>query len=196
MYAERARRWSGNPNSTLVRYVSDLSPGRALDLGCGEGADAIWLATNGWQVVGVDVSEVALGRAADHGRGVGVADDVRWEQHDLSSTFPDGTFDLVCAHFFQSPVELPAGEILSKAAAAINPGGWLLIVGHAQFPPWARNAHEGRVFPTATEIFESLNLDDADWNARIVQEQEREATGPNGEQAVLLDNVVFVQRNF
>jgi SAM-dependent methyltransferase len=195
MYAERARRWSGNPNEPLVRYVSDLSPGRALDLGCGEGADAIWLAQHGWQVVGADVSDVALGRAAGHSQDAGVDGDISWEQHDLASSFPPGNFDLVTAHFFQSPIELPAGEILAKAAATINPGGWMLIVGHAQFPPWARHAHADQVFPSATEIFESLNLDADGWNARILEEQEREATGPNGEQAKLLDNVVFVQRN-
>lgn len=196
MYAQRAQRWSGNPNATLVRYVSDLSPGRALDLGCGEGADAIWLAVNGWQVVGVDVSDIALGRAAVHGSEGGVEADISWQQHDLTSTFPPGDFDLVSAHFFQSPTELPADEILSKAAATIQPGGWLLIVGHAQFPPWARNAHAGRVFPTATEIFDSLNLDTAEWNARIVEEQERDAIGPEGEAATLVDSVVLVQRNF
>jgi len=195
MYAERTRVWSGNPNAALVRYVSDLSPGRALDLGCGEGADAIWLAQHGWQVVGADVSEVALGRATEHSREVGVDGDISWEQHDVTSTFPPGSFDLVSAHFFQSPIELPAGEILAKAAATINPGGWILIVGHAAFPPWARNAHADQVFPTAKEIVESLNLDATNWNARIVEEQEREATGPDGEQATLIDNVVLVQRN-
>src|SRR3954471_21898208 len=68
--------WSGNPNGALVAEVAALAPGRALDVGCGEGADAVWLATRGWRVTALDVSEVALDRAAQHARAAGVA--VAW----------------------------------------------------------------------------------------------------------------------
>ena len=71
-YAEKERIWSGNPNALLVREASGLEPGRALDLGCGEGADVIWFAHHGWRVVGADISDIALARAAEHAVSEGV----------------------------------------------------------------------------------------------------------------------------
>jgi 2-polyprenyl-3-methyl-5-hydroxy-6-metoxy-1,4-benzoquinol methylase len=62
-YAQTSQRWSGLPNATLVDLVASLTPGRAVDLGCGEGADAIWLARQGWRVLGVDISPTAVARA-------------------------------------------------------------------------------------------------------------------------------------
>ncbi len=75
-YAEMRQLWSGRPNGALVAEVSDLAPGRVLDVGCGEGADAVWLARRGWDVTALDVSGVALARAAEHASEAGV--DVRW----------------------------------------------------------------------------------------------------------------------
>jgi SAM-dependent methyltransferase len=103
-YAEKDAVWSGKPNDLLVRYAADLSPGTALDLGCGEGGDALWLADRGWQVTAVDVSEVALRRGAAHAADAGVESRITWQRHDLAESFPDGTFDLVSAQFLHSPV--------------------------------------------------------------------------------------------
>src|SRR3982751_5268714 len=80
-YAEADQVWSGNPNGALVTEVSGLPPGRALDVGCGEGADAVWLAGHGWDVTALDVSQVALDRAALHARQAGVR--VRWVRSGL-----------------------------------------------------------------------------------------------------------------
>ncbi|WP_231619230.1 FAD-dependent oxidoreductase, partial [Nonomuraea sp. SBT364] len=147
-YAESDQIWSGNPNDILVREISDVPPGTALDLGCGEGADAIWLAGRGWRVTAADISGVVLRRAAHRAAEAGVADRVDWQRHDLGTSFPAGVYDLVSAHFLHSYAELPRERILRRAAEAVAPGGLLLIVGHAGFPSWDEDGHPGGQFPT------------------------------------------------
>src|SRR4051794_25845689 len=113
-YAESHRIWSGNPNVALVAEIAGLPPGRALDLGCGEGADAVWLARQGWQVTAADISPVALVRAAEHAADAGVT--VDFQHHDLSQTFPDGTYDLVSAQFLHFWEDFDRDKILRRAA--------------------------------------------------------------------------------
>ncbi|MFB6720992.1 SAM-dependent methyltransferase [Kribbella sp. NPDC056345] len=163
-YAESTRIWSGKPNAALVVEVAGLAPGRALDLGSGEGGDAIWLAQQGWQVTAVDVSSVALGRAAEHAKEAGVEDRIEWQQHELGKTFPDGTFDLVSAQFLHSTVEMPREQILREAAAAVAVGGVLLVEGHLEFPDKSRHdAHADVHFPTPAEVVADVGLDDGRW---------------------------------
>lgn len=172
-YSESSQIWSGKPNVELVREVADLTPGTALDLGCGEGADAIWLAQQGWQVTGVDISPVALERAAQHAADSGVS--VSWEQHELGKTFPDGTFDLVSAQFLHSLATLPREQILRAAAAAVAPGGVLLIEGHLGFPDVEKHAdHPDIHFPTPAEVIADLELEDSRWEILVSAEHERE----------------------
>ncbi|HEY7489416.1 MAG TPA: methyltransferase domain-containing protein [Streptosporangiaceae bacterium] len=127
-YGSGKRVWSGNPNPQLVATAADLPPGTALDIGCGEGADSIWLASRGWKVTGVDVSQVALDRSARHAAEAGV--DVTWRQADVTAWDPaPAQFDLVTAQYVHLP--RPAREALHRRlAAAVRPGGTLLIVGH------------------------------------------------------------------
>jgi chemotaxis protein methyltransferase CheR len=101
-YGSRVRVRSGRPNARLVEVASELRPGRALDLGCGEGADALWLAEQGWQVVAVDVSATALQRAAADARERDLLAGIDFQRHDLSDSFPSGTFDLVSVQFLHS----------------------------------------------------------------------------------------------
>ncbi|RSN56827.1 SAM-dependent methyltransferase [Actinomadura sp. WAC 06369] len=192
LYRARDRVWSGNPNPVLVSVVEPLEPGAALDLGCGEGADAIWLARRGWSVTAVDVSTVALGRGAAHAKEAGVEARVAFERHDLGHSFPAGSYDLVSAQFLQSPLDWPRAEILRSAAAAVAPGGLLLIVEHAAAPPWSD--HHDHRFPTADETFADLALDASAWTTERCGVHEREATGPDGQAGVLLDNVIAVRR--
>lgn len=192
-YRARDRVWSGNPNPVLVTVVEPLEPGAALDLGCGEGADAVWLARRGWTVTAVDVSTVALDRAAAHAKEEGVESRVAFERHDLGHSFPAGSYDLVSAQFLQSPLDWPRAEILRSAAAAVAPGGLLLIVEHAAAPPWAEHHHDHR-FPTADETFADLALDPSVWTTERCGVHEREATGPDGQTGVLLDNVIAARR--
>src|SRR5215212_159672 len=128
-YAGSNQIWSGQPNQALVTEVSDLPPGRALDVGCGEGADAVWLAQRGWDVTGLDVSRVALDRARLHARDAGVV--VRWVRAGLvEAGMPDRGFDLVSAQYpalLHTPDHAPERALLSAVAS----GGILLVVHHA-----------------------------------------------------------------
>ncbi|MGV0717234.1 class I SAM-dependent methyltransferase [Mycolicibacterium sp. XJ662] len=193
-YGERNRVWSGRANARLVEVAESLKPGRALDLGCGEGGDALWLAERGWHVVGVDISETALQRAAADAQERGVSDRVTFAQADLPEQFPDGTFDLVSAQFLHSTLPLDRPRIFRRAADAIRPEGLLLIVDHGGPPPWASKLHHDHEFPSAEEVFASLNLTAAQWESLRVESAEREASGPNGESGTLVDNIILLRR--
>jgi SAM-dependent methyltransferase len=192
-YRESDRIWSGNPNVVLVREVEGLKPGRALDLGCGEGADAVWLARWGWQVTATDISRVALERAAVHAAEAGVADRIDWQWHDLGATFPEGEFDLVSAQFLHSMGDLPREEILRKAAAAVAPGGVLLIVGHAGFPSWEHD-HPDMELPTPDEVLASLELPEGAWDVLLSEEHERIQNDPEGNPTTRTDNALKLRR--
>ncbi|WP_250904938.1 cyclopropane-fatty-acyl-phospholipid synthase family protein [Nonomuraea sp. NEAU-A123] len=193
-YREGDQIWSGDPNVILVREAADLEPGRALDLGCGEGADAVWLARRGWRVTAVDISGVALERAARHAVREGVAERIDWQRHDLATSFPDGVFDLVSAQFLHSHGDLPREEVLRTAAAAVAPGGVLLVVGHAGFPPWEHDHHHDLRFPTPDEVLEALELEEGQWEVLLSGEHERTQVGPDGQQVVRTDNALKVRR--
>ena len=130
------RRWAGEervhastaPSRFVAAEVADLPPGAALDLACGAGRNAVWLAERGWRVTAVDFSGVALrmARSLEAERRVAV----EWVEADvLAWTPPPRAYDLVCVLYLQ----LPAGErrtALARAAAAVRPGGTLLVLGH------------------------------------------------------------------
>ncbi|SFB22525.1 class I SAM-dependent methyltransferase [Cellulomonas marina] len=139
-YAEAEKLWSGTPNGALVAEVADLTPGRALDVGCGEGADAVWLAGRGWDVTALDVSRVALDRAARHAEQAGVA--VTWLHAGLlDARFPSGAFDLVSAQYPALRRTSPDDDAAERALlAAVAPGGMLLVVHHAVDDDAARTA--------------------------------------------------------
>lgn len=192
-YTAKPQVWSGRVNVRLAEIVPELTGTRALDLGCGEGGDAIWLAEQGWAVVAIDVSTTALdrGRAAAAERGV--ADRIDFEQYDLDRDFPAGEFDLVSAQFLHSPVEKDRPAILRRAAAAVAPGGTLLIVDHGAAPPWATKMHD-HVFPTAESVLAGLELDSDQWQPIQVGVVDREVHGPDGQPASLADNVIRIRR--
>jgi len=192
-YAESNRVWSGRVNVRLAEVVSPLEPGHALDLGCGEGADACWLAERGWTVVAVDISDTALQRAAAAAKAKGLGDRVEFAQHDLSDGFPDGTFDLISAQFLHSMIPFDRPRLLRRAVAAVRPGGLLVIVDHAGPPPWASKLDHHHDFPSAEEVIGSLELDD-DWERVRVDAVDREATGPEGQAVTWTDNVIVLRR--
>ena len=128
-YSDRAEAmWSGRPNGRLVAEVADLIPGRALDVGCGEGADAIWLARRGWTVTAIDISDVATRRAREAAERAGVA--VEWVCGDaLGTPFPARSFDLVSMQYPALP--RAAGDAAVRALLdTVRPGGLLLAVYH------------------------------------------------------------------
>lgn len=120
--------WSGRPNGRFVVEVEGLSPGRALDVGCGEGADAIWLARAGWTVSAIDISEVALSRARAAADVAGV--DVEWIRGDaLQTAFPAGAFDLVSMQYPALPKAAGAISVMTLLNT-VRPGGVLLAIYH------------------------------------------------------------------
>lgn len=193
-YAENEHVWSGRPNDVLARESAKLTPGRALDLGAGEGGDAIWLAGQGWRVTAADISAVALGKAAAHAAEAGVADRVEWQEHDLGETFPEGAYDLVSAQFLHSPDGLPRDGILRNAAAAVAPGGVLLIGSHAGWPSWMDHPHHDVDFPSPEEILKSLDLVDGDWDVLLCHEHERQQRKPDGTIGIRVDSTVMARR--
>jgi SAM-dependent methyltransferase len=167
-YREGRGRWSGKPNRSLVDEVAGLRPGRALDLGCGQGADAIWLALQGWQVTGVDVSSIALETAAHAAAAAGVPDGaIRWEQRDLAVSPVAGEFELVCATFLHSPVEFPRARVLREAAELIVPGGTLLVIGHVR-----SESHPELDLPDPDEVAAELALPADRWALRVSERRE------------------------
>ena len=130
-YSGQEKIWSGEPNPQLVAEASGLTPGSALDVGCGEGGDVIWLARQGWRVTGADFSANGLARAARHAEEAGVAERTDWWQVDARTFAADGrSFDLVTTHFLHPP-DGGMVQVTGRLAEAVAPGGHLLVVGHA-----------------------------------------------------------------
>jgi 2-polyprenyl-3-methyl-5-hydroxy-6-metoxy-1,4-benzoquinol methylase len=193
-YAESERIWSGRPNPRLVEHVADLAPGNALDVGAGEGADAVWLAVQGWQVTAADISEVALQRVAAHAADSGVSDRVTTLHHDIlgGDPLPHG-FDLVSAQYLHPPVERFV-EIQQTLGAAVRPGGLLLVVGHHP-DDLATGLRSGHGHPellfTPERVVDALPVEQ--WEIRVADAATREVEGPDGPVTVT-DSVVLAAR--
>jgi SAM-dependent methyltransferase len=127
--------WSANPNQFVVSELTGLAPGTALDLACGEGRNAIWLANQGWTVTGADFSAVALHKAAELAGRLAdpQAQPVTWVQADATAASPQldrpGGYDLVLLAYLQLPAAGRAAA-LARAARLLAPGGHLLVVAH------------------------------------------------------------------
>jgi len=121
--------WSGNPNGTLVDEISGLTAGRALDVGAGEGGDAIWLAEQGWTVTAADISERALSKVNAEARRRGLRIECRHEDANAPDAFETAAFDLVTAHYASIP-RTPDGRSVHNLINAVAPGGTLLVVSH------------------------------------------------------------------
>ncbi len=193
-YRAKPQVWSGRVNARLAEIAAELTPGRALDLGCGEGADAVWLAEQGWWVTAVDVSGTALERARGEAERRNVSGRIEFRAQDLADPLPQGPFDLVSAQFLHSTVEMDRAAILGRAAATVAPGGSLLVVDHAAAPPWAEKMRHHH-FPDAETVLAGLGLDDGDWQRVRVGTAERAAVGPDGVQATLTDNILWMRRS-
>jgi len=193
-YAETERVWSGRPNPRLVEQVTGVPPGRALDVGAGEGADAVWLASQGWQVTALDVSEVALARTAAHAAEAGVGYRVTTLHHDLMSAAPlPPGFDLVSAQFMHPPAERFA-EIHQLLGAAVRPGGLLLVVGHHPYDVTTglRTGHgHPELLFTPDQVVAVLPA--TEWDVRVADASTRSVDGPDGP-AVATDTVVLAVR--
>ena len=186
------------PNPHLVREVGALAPGTALDAGCGAGAEAIWLATNGWQVTAADIAAEPLRRAADVANARGLSGRVHWVEADLSSWEPEKQFDLVTTHYAHPA--MPQLEFYGRIASWVAPGGTLLIVGHVHTHDTAGDdsAEHGRAPAEASATAAGIvaRLDPQVWEIATADELRRTAAA-HGDHGIRLSDVVVraVRRN-
>lgn len=193
-YAATDQVWSGRVNQVLTEVAAELGPGTALDLGCGEGGDVIWLASQGWQATGVDVSATAAARGNQAASEAGLADRARFLASDAATFASSETYDLVTASFLHSSATATRAEILRRASDWVSPGGHLLIITHAAPPPWAEAHVHSHRFQSGAEEVAALDLDPEAWEVRVAEERTREVTTPDGEPATLEDGVVLLRR--
>jgi len=194
-YSGQPALWSGNPNQYLVSETAGLAPGRALDAGSGEGADAIWLAERGWRVTAVDFSGVALQRAADHARqrGSEVAARIEWVRQDLIAWEPGpDRYALVTAQYLHLPPAVRRA-LFGHLAAAVAPGGTLLVVGHhsSDLQTTIPRPQDPDRYFTGGEI--AAALEPGEWDIVTNATSERTSSDPEG-RTVTVRDVVFRAR--
>ncbi|GAA1552010.1 MULTISPECIES: SAM-dependent methyltransferase [Brevibacterium] len=208
--------WSGNPNEALVATVGSLTPGRVLDVGCGEGADVIWLAENGWDAVGIDLSQTAIDRATEAAAAKGVtasfevADVSTWSGSGPGSAESEqtdgprrGGFDLVVGCFLHTRLPDTREELVGKVADHVAPDGRLLLISHAEMPPWAQNYdeelghgeghHHEPVSPNG-DFALLIGGSPVRWEIDLAELRTREVEGPDGQPAELDDSVLLAHR--
>ena len=194
-HGQHAAVWSGQPNAQLVAEVAELLPGSALDVGAGEGADAAWLARRGWRVTAVDISSVALGRAAAAVEGEPeTAARITWQHQDLTvSPPPAGTFDLVSAQYLHLPAPQRDG-VYSRLAASVAPGGTLLIVGHhpSDLGTSVRRPSAPGLLFTAEQI--AAGLDPYEWEIVTCTSRPRPTNDSDGAPVTVQDSVLRARR--
>jgi SAM-dependent methyltransferase len=182
-YAGRELLWTAQPNRFLVAEAAELLPGRALDLACGEGRNAVWLAEHGWQVDGVDFSDVALTKAGELAAARGV--EINWTKADLLEYRPErGRYDLVLLLYLQLPPP-ERRRIVPAAADAVAAGGRLLLVAHDSSN--LEHGHGGprdpAVLYTAADV--AADLDGSGLDIERAEVVERLIDTPDGERTAL-----------
>lgn len=191
-YAGDERVWSGRVNATLAEVVGEFEPGTSIDLGCGEGGDVLWLAEQGWQARGLDISETAIGRARAEAAARGI-ESATFTATDLDAWQPEpDTADLVTASFFQSEVALDRIAILRTAASAVRSGGRLVVISHAAGPPGS--SHLGPTMITARDDAAQLDLPSDQWTIEVADERSRPSVGRDGQPSELVDAVLVARR--
>lgn len=190
------RVWSGSPSPHLVARAKDLPPGRALDLGAGEGADAIWLAQRGWEVVALDISPVALSTAQEHApQMTDRGEHITWESGDLYGGWqPTGHYQLISAQYLHVPRDQMAA-IYPVLEAAVAPGGYLLIANHhpndlltgVPRPP------DPNVYSTPEEVVAELEA--SNWATLQAMTLVRDPVEFDGTMVDLSDTVIWGQKS-
>ncbi|HVM08474.1 MAG TPA: bifunctional NAD(P)/FAD-dependent oxidoreductase/class I SAM-dependent methyltransferase [Acidimicrobiales bacterium] len=190
------RLWSGNPNGTLVQEMAGVVPGRALDVGAGEGADALWLAEQGWQVTASDISPRALDRVAAEAERRGLQIECLQADANAAAPFERGGFDLVCAQYASIP-RTPDGRGAANLIGAVAPGGTLLVVSHDLEPmrrPIDTTTHS-RVFDPDAYVrvgdIAAVLADSAEWSIELYEKRTRP---PGAASAHHVDDVVLRAR--
>lgn len=194
-YQESEKIWSGAPNPQLVTEASALTPGKALDAGCGEGADAIWLAGQGWTVTAVDFAQAALDKGESEAQRLNLDDHITWRCEDLATWQPPRDYALVSAQFLHLETSL-RDAALRHLAAAVIPGGTLLVVGHHTKD---LETHTGRQYLADVlfnpEDIERLLHSDS-WDIVTSEARERVVEGADGTPLTYTDTVVRAVRRW
>lgn len=188
--------WSGNVNKRVAEQTGDLAPGDALELGCGEGADAVWLADHGWTVTATDVSGVVVDRNRERSSTLPaeVAARLTWERVDVKAWDPPAAaFDLASLQFLHLPADVFA-DLQRRLAVAVRPGGRLLVVNHDPHDHESGLRPHGLpgMMPTPAETV--ALLDEAVWEVEVAETQPRRWTMPDGTEATVHDAVVRARR--
>lgn len=203
-YRGSERVWSGHPNTALVSVVektlAEVEPGHALDVGCGEGGDVLFLAARGWDATGLDLSATAIQRARTEAAARGL-DTARFEVGEVVEWARGRAagFDLVTASFLHTAGGGNRVEALRAATTLVAPGGRMLVVSHAAMPPWALARHHGEghdrpdehLTPAGERAALALG---AGWDTELAEVRPRDATGPDGEHAELQDSILLLRR--
>jgi SAM-dependent methyltransferase len=177
LYAGDEPVWSGEPNGALIDEIADAEPGRALDVGCGEGADAVWLAQRGWQVSALDIAAAALDRARQRAMQAGV--EVRWLHHGLlDAPLEPESFDLVSAQY--PALRHTADDAAIRALLSlVAPGGTLLVVHHADIDLDEARAHgvDPSLYVSPEDVRAAL---DENWDVLVNERRPRTIRGGAG----------------
>ncbi|GAC1521980.1 MAG: class I SAM-dependent methyltransferase [Vulcanimicrobiaceae bacterium] len=196
-YRSRERVWSDEPNATLIAEVAELATGTALEVGCGEGADALWLARRGWHVTAVDIATVALERAERHVARLDpvAATRIAWTAVDILTWEPPATYALVTMHFMQLPASA-RDVVVRTLARAVAPGGTLLIVAHhpSDLHAGVRRPPMPEVYYTAADIAARLPVEN--WEIVVDEARERYATDAAGRSVAVRDTVLRAVRRY
>lgn len=168
------------PNAQLVEIAGALMPGRALDAGCGHGAESLWLAAHGWQVTAVDFAAAALAQGRSLAAAIDVGDRIEWIEADLGAWTPPATYELVTALYVH--IAGSVGEMVRKLASAVAPGGTLFLLGHRPIDPATgeatRAANQQQV-----SVEEAIAVLDG-WEL-VIAEERRRTGGLSGVDAVI-----------
>jgi SAM-dependent methyltransferase len=194
-YGSSAALWSGHVNAVVRDEAAALPPGRALDVGCGEGGDALWLAERGWDVLGVDVSRVALDRAASRAHRTGLAARTAWEHRDLLVWAPPAeTYDLVSVAFLHLATD-ERRQVYAGLAGAVAQGGTFLVAGHhpRDLHVVPRPPHP-ELFFTAEELAGALRSGPGSWEVVTAEARPRPGHHPDGHPVTLHDTVLRARR--
>lgn len=191
---------AGDPNPHLVREIADLTPGTALEAGCGSGTEAVWLASRGWQVTAADIATEALARAAEKATASELSELVQWVEADLSTWEPGTHFDLVTTHYAHPA--MPQLEFYDRIASWVVPGGTLFIVGHLHHDNHGAAGEHGHgcghenppAEASATSATITARLDPTIWDIATANESRRTMTGPDGRETPIHDVVVKATR--
>ncbi len=172
------RLWSGNPNGTLVHEVAGLTPGRVIDVGAGEGGDAIWLAETGWEVVATDISKQALGIVGEEAQRRGLSIECCRTDANALGAFDTAAFDLVSAQYASIP-RTPDDRAAHNLLSAVAPGGTILVVSHDIEPmraPVDTQQHSRAFDPDAyvrVEDFVRILAGSPDWEVVVHEKRTR-----------------------